>query len=131
MSPQLRITEGAYFRDILDQPRALAETLRSLEADAALEGVGCETCHGRGGPHLSPDFVQNHAYEESCRSCHNPEHSLGFEYASFLPRVSHAANRANLALSPEEREQVNAAIVKAMDQIEKIVQPHLVSSSAR
>ena len=34
-------------------------------------------------------------------------------------------------LTPEEREQVNAAIVKAMDQIEEIVQPHLVNSSAR
>ena len=28
-------------------------------------------------------------------------------------------------LSPEEREQVGVAIVKAMDQIEKIVRPHL------
>ena len=31
------------------------------------------------------------------------------------------------ALSPDEREQVSAAIVKAMDQIEKIVRPHLAS----
>ena len=29
------------------------------------------------------------------------------------------------ALSPEEREQVSVAMVKAMDQIEKIVRPHL------
>ena len=29
------------------------------------------------------------------------------------------------ALTPDEREQVNAAIVKAMDQIEKIVRSHL------
>jgi peptidyl-tRNA hydrolase len=29
------------------------------------------------------------------------------------------------ALSPEERELVGAAIVKAMDQIETIVRPHL------
>ena len=29
------------------------------------------------------------------------------------------------ALTPDEREQVSAAIVKAMDQIEKIVRPHL------
>ena len=28
-------------------------------------------------------------------------------------------------LSPDEREQVGLAIVKAMDQIEKIVRPHL------
>jgi len=39
MTPQLRITEGAYFRDILDQPHALAETHRGLEATAALEDV--------------------------------------------------------------------------------------------
>ena len=32
------------------------------------------------------------------------------------------------ALSPDEREQVTVAIVKAMDQIEKIVRPHLTSA---
>ena len=31
------------------------------------------------------------------------------------------------ALSPEEREQVSAAMVKAMDQIEKIVRSHLTT----
>ena len=36
-----------------------------------------------------------------------------------------AAHSLLSALSPEEKEQVNAAIVKAMDQIEKIIQPHL------
>ena len=36
-----------------------------------------------------------------------------------------AAHSLLSALSPEEKEQVNAAIVNAMDQIEKIVQPHL------
>ena len=40
-----------------------------------------------------------------------------------------AAHSLLSALSPEEREQVNVAIVKAMDQIEKIVQPHLTSST--
>jgi len=39
MTPELRIREGAYFRDILDQPHALAETHRGLEATAALEDV--------------------------------------------------------------------------------------------
>ena len=42
-----------------------------------------------------------------------------------------AAHSLLSALSPEEREQVSAAIVKAMDQIEKIVQSHLVNSSTR
>ena len=31
------------------------------------------------------------------------------------------------ALTPDEREQVSLAMVKAMDQIEKIVRPHLTS----
>ena len=33
------------------------------------------------------------------------------------------------ALTPDEREQVNAAIVKAMDQIENIVRAHLSTGS--
>jgi hypothetical protein len=33
------------------------------------------------------------------------------------------------ALTPEEREQVSLAIVKAMDQIEKVVRPHLTSAT--
>jgi glutamine---fructose-6-phosphate transaminase (isomerizing) len=39
MTPQVRITEGAYFRDILDQPHALAQTHRGLETTVALEDV--------------------------------------------------------------------------------------------
>ena len=33
------------------------------------------------------------------------------------------------ALSPDEREQVSLAMVKAMDQIEKIVRPHLAPAT--
>jgi len=69
-----------------------------------LENVGCESCHGRGGPHLSPDFAKGGSYEPSCLTCHDPKHSLGFEYASFLPRVSHAAN-AKLATMPAEEKR--------------------------
>ena len=32
------------------------------------------------------------------------------------------------SLTPDEREQVSAAMVKAMDQIEKIVRPHLTTT---
>jgi glucosamine--fructose-6-phosphate aminotransferase (isomerizing) len=35
----LHIVEGPYWRDILDQPRALEATLRELESTAALDGV--------------------------------------------------------------------------------------------
>jgi hypothetical protein len=36
-----------------------------------------------------------------------------------------AAHSLLTSLTPDEREQVSNAIVKAMDQIEKIVRPHL------
>jgi len=54
-----------------------------------LENVGCESCHGRGGPHLSPKFVPDGDYAQICASCHNTTHSLGFDFDSFHPRISH------------------------------------------
>src|SRR5512147_67856 len=39
MNPFLRIVEGSYLRDILDQPRALERTLARLEVTSALEGI--------------------------------------------------------------------------------------------
>jgi peroxiredoxin len=74
-----------------------------------LEDVGCESCHGRGGPHLSPGFVKGSDYGGVCIQCHDSKHSLGFEYASFLPRISHAANAEILALPEAERREILAA----------------------
>ena len=71
-----------------------------------LENVSCENCHGRGGPHLSPGFVTDDNYENACLSCHNQEHSLGFEYAKFLPSISH---KAIAGLSATERAEIFAA----------------------
>ncbi len=81
---------------------------------AHLEDVGCESCHGRGGPHLSPNFVpaksdpadssgQGKDYEQVCATCHNSTHSLGFEYATFHERVSH---KGIAALSNAERAEL-------------------------
>ena len=42
-----------------------------------------------------------------------------------------AAHSLLSALTPDEREQVNVAIVRAMDQIEQIVRLHLASDSPR
>ena len=65
-----------------------------------LEDVGCETCHGRGGPHLSPNHLAEGGYASVCEGCHDKKHSLGFEFATFLPGVSHAAIAS---LSDDER----------------------------
>jgi hypothetical protein len=81
--------------------RAVAETPQ-------LEDVGCESCHGRGGPHQSPDFVKQGDYSPACLGCHDTKHSLGFDYATFLPRISHAANAHVAKLSPEQKQALRA-----------------------
>jgi len=73
-----------------------------------LENVGCESCHGRGGPHQSPEFAKIQDYNSFCVTCHDPKHSLGFEYATFLPKISHAANKHVLALPLEEKRKILA-----------------------
>ncbi len=71
-----------------------------------LRGVQCENCHGRGGPHQSPEFTQAGDFEKTCLGCHDPQHSLHFVFAERLPLVSHAANRQFENLSVEERRKL-------------------------
>jgi peroxiredoxin len=71
-----------------------------------LENVGCESCHGRGGPHLTPPTQAKGDYQSACLGCHDTKHSLGFEYATFLPKISHAANAHILALPRAERQKI-------------------------
>jgi peroxiredoxin len=73
-----------------------------------LENVGCEACHARGGPHLSDDAIEDDDYSEVCATCHDAKHSLGFEYATFLPKISHAENEEVLSLPLEEKRKVLA-----------------------
>jgi peroxiredoxin/nitrate/TMAO reductase-like tetraheme cytochrome c subunit len=70
-----------------------------------LEGIQCETCHGRGGPHQSPGFVAA-GYDPVCATCHNPTHSLNFAFADRLPLVSHAANKRFAGLPLAERQKL-------------------------
>jgi peroxiredoxin len=73
------------------------------ERQRSLEGVQCENCHGRGGPHQSPEFVAQTGLKGACEGCHTTEHSLRFNFAERLPLVSHAANAAFADLDLEER----------------------------
>jgi len=76
----------------------------TIEAPKAyLEDVGCESCHGRGGPHLSKGFVENVDYAPVCGTCHDTKHSLGFDYATFRPAISHVENRHLTTLPAQER----------------------------
>ena len=72
---------------------------------AHLEGVQCENCHGRGGPHQSPQFAKV-GFESLCSGCHTPEHSLRFDFADRLPLISHSANVRFASLSVEERKKL-------------------------
>lgn len=84
-----------------------------------LENVGCESCHGRGGPHLSPNFVKNNDYASICLDCHDSKHSLGFEYSVFLPKVSHAENLHFSSLSVNEKQE----LLNARREIRKALLP--------
>jgi len=77
-----------------------------------LEDVGCENCHGRGGPHQSPEFAKKTDYQTVCVTCHDAKHSLGFDYATFLPKISHKENAALAALPLEEKQKILAALGK-------------------
>lgn len=72
-----------------------------------LRGVQCENCHGRGGPHQSPEFTKA-GFEPICLTCHDPQHSLQFVFAERLPLVSHAANAQFEKLSLDERKALLA-----------------------
>ncbi len=72
-----------------------------------LRGVQCENCHGRGGPHQSPEFTKA-GFEPICLDCHTQEHSLRFVFGERLPLVSHAASAQSSSLSLEDRKKLLA-----------------------
>lgn len=54
-------------------------------ADSRLVNVGCEACHGSGGPH---DGVPTDP-KSTCEGCHDAKHSIGFRYEKGLPLIDH------------------------------------------
>lgn len=56
-----------------------------------LKDVGCENCHGPGSAHVGTGDkakIARGVTEATCTAgCHVPEHSDGFSYGAYLPRV--------------------------------------------
>ncbi|MEQ1566772.1 MAG: multiheme c-type cytochrome, partial [Myxococcota bacterium] len=72
-----------------------APTGWSGAGDDLLVDVGCEACHGPGGPH---DGVPADP-RAACASCHDPQHSIAFTLDKAVPLVDHYAVNT---LSPGE-----------------------------
>ena len=69
-----------------------------------LENVQCEQCHGQGSLHATnptqyvnvPHGVRTDVPEGVCVACHNEEHSVHFDYGTYLSRIvgeGHGARR--------------------------------------
>ncbi len=54
-----------------------------------MANVQCESCHGMGSQHDAYPTVQRRVTERTCRICHTKETSPGFEFALYMPYVSH------------------------------------------
>lgn len=65
---------------------------------AAMANVQCESCHGMGSTHDAFSSSPRKVTELTCRICHTKEVSPGFDYALYLPYVSHAGTGQKLPL---------------------------------
>lgn len=63
----------------------------SFPATPLLANVGCENCHGMGTEHESFANAQSpaHVTSATCMQCHNKERDPDFDFAAYLPRVTH------------------------------------------
>ncbi|MDY7228575.1 multiheme c-type cytochrome [Hyalangium rubrum] len=61
-----------------------------LDKVAGREDVGCESCHGPGSLHAeepTPANIVRNPGQALCVTCHNPENSPHFDFATYLPKV--------------------------------------------
>lgn len=63
---------------------------RSRSETPQLANVGCESCHGPAKAHvLKPTEILGKVGENSCRSCHLPSQSPGFNFAEYWKKIAH------------------------------------------
>lgn len=78
------------------------ETGYAIQADQNhFRNVGCETCHGPGGKHITKPSQRNIRGEVQkgiCLECHNQKHSPGFEnqFEVALPKVDHSQDAPDI-----------------------------------
>jgi hypothetical protein len=61
-----------------------------LDKVAGREDVGCESCHGPGSLHAeepSADNILARPGQDVCVTCHNPENSPHFDFATYVPKI--------------------------------------------
>lgn len=57
----------------------------SAQAHLAMVDVGCESCHGPGGPHSGATVDPT----STCTGCHDDKHSINFHVAKGMPGIDH------------------------------------------
>lgn len=64
---------------------------RDMKSTPSLAHVGCESCHGPAKQHtVNPrKWKLGIVGEKSCASCHVPNHSPGFSFATYWKRIAH------------------------------------------
>jgi hypothetical protein len=69
----------------------LAEGFRSRAETPQLTDVGCESCHGPGLAHAKEPYAikMPKVGAKSCVPCHVPDHSPGFDFETYWPKIRH------------------------------------------
>lgn len=64
---------------------------QSRDLTEELANVGCESCHGPGAAHAAKPMEVRlpKVTEQTCMTCHDPNHSPGFRYETYWPKIAH------------------------------------------